>query len=223
MERFNKKLMLITIFSCILLLSGCDKIHLGPYNAAKDDTGSVQSANDQTDSDALTEQNNNQATIDGQDNKDDTSGADSTEPTKSPDSVQTNIQTVANTELNIYSINVDTGDIEPVTALIPQGTEVTPELIVNKVAEAMADQSLTVGIQSVTTQKDAVVVNFYKDQPPLKDVGGGIESAILDAIAQSLTDNNLKNYSKVIYRVEGKAYVSDHFELGIDEVYLGNN
>ena len=112
--------------------------------------------------------------------------------------------------------------MEPKTALIPNNEKITPELIVTTVVESMADQSLNVGIDSVTTKDDTVIVSFKSNQPPLVNVGAGIEASILDAIAQSLTEN-LKDYSKIIYRVDGKAYVSDHYELGINEVYLGDN
>ena len=50
-------------------------------------------------------------------------------------------------------------------------------------------------------------------------MGSGNEAAILDAIAQSLLDN-LTDYSKVIFRVEGKAYVSGVFEMDINDVYM---
>jgi cytoskeletal protein RodZ len=231
MGRFNKNFLLFMIFACILLLSGCNKIHLGTFNAAEE----------QTKSETDTDQGNTKTETDEKDNKgndtdsqkdadsitdtpaDSDSGPDTDAASSDADNtLQGTIQPVANAELMIYTINMDNGEIEPKTALIPEDKEITPELIVSTVVESMADQALTVGVDSVTTQDDAVIVSFKSDQPPLVNVGAGIEAAILDAIAQSLTEN-LKDYSKVIYRVEGKAYASDHFELGINEVYLGDN
>ena len=118
----------------------------------------------------------------------------------------------------IYVVNNSTG-LDPVTALVPADSEITPQLIVDTVVESMADQSLVVGIESVTTQDDVVIISFYSDQPPLSNVGSGLENAILDALAQSLTDN-LDDYNKIIYRVEGNAYKSGHIELDIDEIYF---
>ncbi len=103
--------------------------------------------------------------------------------------------------------------------MIPDDTEISAELIIDKVVEAMADKSLQIGIESVTTDADKIIVSFYSDQPPLANVGAGIELAILDAIGQSLIDN-LPDYNKIIYQVEKGAYVSGHMVLGIDEAYF---
>lgn len=214
MKRFNNKLILITILTCILILSGCNKIRLSTYDASKEEAGTK----------VTLDQNNKEIPIDGQDNaiKDADISPTIAEPTEKPSPVSVGIQPTANKQLMIYTIDSNSGDIGPSTALIPEGEAITPELIVDTVVESMADESLMIGIENVSTEGDAVIVSFYSDQPPLKDVGGGIETAILNAIAQSLIDN-LDNYSKVIYRVEGNAYVSDHYELGINEVYLVEN
>lgn len=215
MERFNKKLILITILTCIFILSGCSNIRLRTFDASDNESGS----------NITTDEDDNQPSIDDKGNADNTvDNTEDAEPTPSVNVSPTisNIKPNANTELLIFSINAESGEIEPVTVLIPEDKEITPELIVSKVVESMTDQSLSIGVESVTTEKDAVVVSFYSDQPPLSDVGGGIESAILDAIAQSLIDN-LDEYSKVIYRVEGESYISDHFDLEFDEVYLDAN
>jgi hypothetical protein len=114
---------------------------------------------------------------------------------------------------------MDTGVTEPFTVAVAKDTVITPELIVDKVVEAMADRSLEVGIEYVKTEKDTVIVSFYRDKAPLSEGGIIYEGPILDAIAMSLIDN-LKDYNKIIYRAEGKAYVSDHIELGINEPYM---
>ncbi|MDF2539332.1 MAG: hypothetical protein K0S76_2353 [Herbinix sp.] len=211
MERTNKKFILITIFICILLLSGCDKIRFGTYNASEEEKKS----------DITLDQNDKEKSSNKKgDNEDDTVlSADDTGKVDTTSVTANNIQPTANTELMIYTVNMDTGEIAPVTALIPEGEEITPKLIVSTVVESMTDQSLTVGIDRVDTENETVIVSFKSDQPPLTNVGGGIEFAILDAIAQSLIDN-LDDYNSVIYRVEGKAYSSEHITLKIDEVYL---
>lgn len=142
------------------------------------------------------------------------------EPTKVATPTPSVIQPTANKELSVFTVNIDSGDIQPITALVPEGSAITPELIVNTVVEAMEDQSIVVGIDSITTESDAIIVSFKSDKAPLDNVGAGYEVAILDAIAQSLIDNT--DYHKVIYRVEGKEYVSGHIQLGINEVYLGD-
>jgi len=196
-----------------LILSGCNKARLSTNNTDEEEAGSKITL-DQDEKLVPTDKIEN--------SEDEVTIPNEVEPTESASGVNPGIQPVANTELMIYTIDSNSGDIEPDIALIPEGNVITPELIVTTAVESMADQSLKVGIENVSTEGDAVIVSFYSDQPPLRDVGGGIETAILNALAQSLLDN-LDDYSKVIYRVEGNAYSSDHIELGFDEVYLSEN
>jgi hypothetical protein len=228
MKRNNRVLILITILTCVLILFACKNISLNTYDAAKDTKSTTENGQDS----GQTKEGNGQEALStdagqsgteksGTDNgSPDAKKAGSDQEEGEEDPTPTLIQPTANTELTIFTVNSD-AEVKPATALIPVGTEITPQLIVDTVKEALAENSLMVGIESVTTKEDAVIVSFYSDQPPLADVGAGYEGAILDAIAQSLTDN-LDDYNKVIYRVEGKAYVSGHVELGIDEVYLSD-
>lgn len=123
-------------------------------------------------------------------------------------------------ELSIYSISAETAEKISVIAMIPSDTEITPELIVDKVVESMEDESFTVGIDSVTTNEDMVIVSFTGDQPPVKNVGSSVEAEILDAIAQSLLDNLSDTYNKVVFRVMDGPYMSGHFEFDINHVYM---
>ncbi|MBH1942378.1 hypothetical protein I5677_15860 [Mobilitalea sibirica] len=212
MKSNQKKIILTTILIFTILLYGCDKIRVNTYKeAGEPGVESAQKKAKNSDSESIEDDSEDisditMATQEEDDNKD--------EPTP------TGIQPVDNVELLVYTIN-GAANLEAVTALIPEGKEITPQLIVDTVKSSMADNSLSIGIESVTTEDDAVIVSFYSDQPPLMNVGAGMEAAILDAIAQSLIDN-LDDYNKVIYRVEGNAYSSGHIELDINEVYLGN-
>ncbi|MDD5936621.1 MAG: hypothetical protein PUC65_13845 [Clostridiales bacterium] len=123
------------------------------------------------------------------------------------------------TELSIYSIDSQSSQVISITAMVDGEEKITPQIIVDKVVEAMGDVAVTIGIDSVTTKDSAVIVSFQEDQPPVTDVDSSIEKEILDAIAQSLIDN-LPEYNKVIYRVMGKAYTSDHITMGLDEIYM---
>ncbi|MDF2542034.1 MAG: hypothetical protein K0S47_1752 [Herbinix sp.] len=217
MERSNKKFIWITLLLCILLLTGCNKVHFNTFDGSEKE--------DQTTEADITQIPEDSAKKVDQDAEEDTTDQEVTSDEIMADTLAitpTQLEPAANLELNIYSINDDTGEIEPVTALIPEDNEITPTLIVDQVVDSMADKSLNVGIEKVSTEGDSVIVSFYGDQPPLSNVGAGIEAAILDAIAQSLIDN-LKDYNKVIFRKEGKAYISGHIELDLNEVYLGAN
>lgn len=119
-------------------------------------------------------------------------------------------------EVTIYSISPNSLEKMAVTVLM---IEVTPESIVEEVVSAMKDEAFFIGINEVIPQKDTVIVDFKANTPPVVDVGASVEGTILDAIGQSILDN-LPEYSGVIFRIEGKAYETGHFEMGIDEVYI---
>lgn len=134
----------------------------------------------------------------------------------------TAIEPVVTKEVNIYTMNETTLQVESAIALVPADTVLTPEIIVDMVVDSFADRLVIVGIDSVTKKDDTVIVSFLKNEAPLYNAGSGLESTILDAIAQSLVDN-LPEYPKVIFRAEGEAYATGHNEFRIDEVYLDNN
>ncbi len=211
MKRYNKKYLMITILLCCLVLFGCKNIRLITYK----DTDSSSTNNQQT---KQSEENDQKDPSDKEIKKDNNpveAGTDNKELLTPTPIV---IQPAANIELVVYTVNSE-AKVEAVIASVPQDSEITPQLIVETVKEAMAENSLMIGIESVTTENTAVIVSFYADKAPLSNVGTGYEAAILDAIAQSLVEN-LDDFNKVIYRVEGEAYNSGHIELGIDEVYL---
>jgi hypothetical protein len=214
MERLKRLFLLILMVTGLLLLTGCNLFSLDVFDASEEDkTPVITLAPSEAEKDNSS--SNNESTPEG------TSSIEtkqSTEPTPTP----SEIQPTASIELPLFTVNVDTGEIEAVTALVPADTEITPDLIVEKVIESMADRSLEVGIEAVSTEGKAVIVSFYKDKAPLSEMGSGYEAAILDAIAQSLIDN-LEDYNKVIYRAEGEAYTSGHFEFDINDVYLEDN
>lgn len=128
----------------------------------------------------------------------------------------------ATKEISIYTMNENTQDVESVSAFVSEDTKITPEFIVDKVTDSLAERLIDVGIDSVTTEKDTVIVSFLSDAPPVVQVDLTIETTILDAIAQSLVDN-LPEYPKVIFRIEGKEYKSDNLSFGLNSVYLDGN
>ncbi len=132
------------------------------------------------------------------------------------------IEPVATKEVYIYTFNETSFNVESAVALVPVDQELTPELVVDTVVDSFADRLVEVGIDEVITKDDTVIVSFKEETAPYMNTGSGLEGSILDSIAQSLVDN-FKEYPKVIFRVDGKAYASGHFEYGIDEVYLDGN
>jgi len=207
----------------MLLFNGCDKVRFRVYKDNEETNVGIE--NDEDNNDISDKKNDGSDDVNDNDiNKPANSqtenagllGSMETQNTYNPS--PTAIQPTQNVELMIYVVD-NSDDLDPVYALVPADKEITPQLIVDTVVDSMADRSIFIGIESVTTEGDTVIVSFSSDKAPLKDVGAGFETAILNAIAQSIVDN-LDEYNKVIYRVEGGPYKSGHLELGIDEVYF---
>lgn len=211
-------IILIVILSIFLV--GCSSVHFRTFTGEEDNkapvTQQTQENEKQTDTQVNKKDENDKkdTTSYSSDNKSDASIKDEgkTETTVT-------IQPVQTKELKIYSIDNNNYELVDATALIPMDSKITPEFIVKTVVNTLRDLSLEVGYHSVSTKDDIVIVDFRSDMSPVYNVGAGVEAAILDAIAQSLLDN-LNDYKKVIYRVDGKAYVTGHIELGLDEIYL---
>lgn len=225
MKRSNKYFMLVIMIT-VIFLAGCNKFSLDfnkgneektPSDAVKslEEIGKLEEEEDKDETGMVSD--SSAIKSDTQEEKaNESASSETTTPTETPTEIP--IQPSANIDLPIYIVNAETAEIEPVTALIPEDSEITPELIVATVIESMADQEIILATDQVTTEGKAIVVSFIKDKSPASDMGAGYEIAILDAITLSLTDN-LKNYDGVIFRLEGKAYQSGHIELGINELW----
>ncbi|MFU0828759.1 MAG: hypothetical protein ACFWTJ_14740 [Lachnoclostridium sp.] len=195
------------IMSLLMMANGCS---LKPDKQILDNTNI--NSNQTAEEYVLTDENTDEIS-ESADNTTVNTGTESSE--------EQTVVPAATKEVSIYTINEDTNGVESVVALVPEDAKITPELIIELVTDSMADNLVEVGIDKVSTQKDTVIVSFKSDQPPITNVESKLEKTILDAIAQSLVDN-LKDYPKVIFRVEGKAYKSSNFSFGIDQVYLDN-
>ena len=206
-SRKKKRIFFIMMISIALSVSACKE----PDNKQGDDSTVTNSMDNTIDSsvDSENEENKSQDSVVNSNDNDTTEEID-----------LESVESVATKEVSIYTMNESSLGVEMVTALIPEDSEITPQLIVDLVSDSLADCLVTVGIESITTEGDAVIVSFLSNQPPLTNVGSGLEGTILDAYAQSLVDNLKEKYPKVIFRKEGQAYSSGHFVYGIDEVYL---
>lgn len=138
------------------------------------------------------------------------------------ETAKSTVAPIAKKEIPIYTMDETTQEVEAVTAAVSEDTEITPELIVDLVAASLAERLIDVDIDSVTKEQDTVIVSFIADAPPVINVDLSVETTILDAIAQSLVDN-LLDYQKVIFRVEGKGYQSANLSFGLNDIYLDGN
>lgn len=123
------------------------------------------------------------------------------------------------TELPIYTINSDLVELTAVTALVSADREITEKVVAGAVEDALADSGIYVTVNSVTKDGTVVTVDFSSSAPPVVQVGASIEGMILDAFGQSILDN-IADCSGVAFSVDGGPYVSGHFELEKDDIYM---
>lgn len=130
------------------------------------------------------------------------------------------IAPLENHEITIYTLNSDTLEKEAITILVMVEDELTPDLIVEQVVEAMEDEGFYIGINKTVVKDDGVRIDFKSDAAPVVDVGASVEGSIIDILAQSILDN-LPQYKKIYISIEDKPYCSGHLEFKLDDVYLG--
>ena len=122
-------------------------------------------------------------------------------------------------ELQIYTLSADLENVEAVTAHVSVEVDLTPEIIIGVVLEALADTAYFVEVTDISIKDDMIVVDFDKEGPPVTNTHHTVEVAILDAIGQSLLDN-LSAYNRISYSIEGEAYQTKNIELALGESYI---
>lgn len=206
-----QRLFLSITFILVLLLTACDSKENKQADMNNDaQTSSTIESTETSDKSYNKENANSLESADSYPSQE-TTDSNKNEVTSEP---------VGTKQITIYTISDTSGEVEVYPALISEDTDLTPELIVDMVTDALADSSIIVDIDKVTEKDDTVIVSFKSGNPPVEGVGSGTETAILDAYAQSLVDNFKDKYPKVIFQLDGKAYSSGHYLFKLDEVYL---
>ncbi|MCR5639314.1 MAG: hypothetical protein K6F97_10835 [Lachnospiraceae bacterium] len=118
-----------------------------------------------------------------------------------------------------YTVDPSTGEKEPGTAYMEKGEVLNAEYICTFEADIISGDISDVVIDSVTENENTVIVSFTKDSAPASGLSKKIEQYVLDCFAQSLIEN-LDYCKKVIFRIEGEAYVSNNLSYDKDFVYL---
>ncbi len=139
--------------------------------------------------------------------------------TPQPTDVPLTVAPSVTTELPIYTVSGDFTELTAVTALVVAEEEITEQVVVEAVVDALADSAIYVTVNQVTRNQDVVIVDFDATSPPVAQVGASIEGLILDAFGQSLLDN-VSGCNAVGFSVDGGDYFSGHFEFSKDDIYM---
>lgn len=218
-RRFNK--ISVTLLFCILLLSGCNsnpsKQQVGDSNQQMQGILTEEPKQDES---AKTEIENGDET--GKQGKSaDENASTGSDRSESEDAEATISQVIppVTVEVPIYTMNTETMETKATVASVSEETEITAELIVQLVISDIADKSYVIEVNQVSIEDSYAVIDFSSKTPPVVNVGDKTEGTILDALAFSLLDN-LEECKGVIFRVDGKAYVSENFSFEKNEIYL---
>lgn len=123
------------------------------------------------------------------------------------------------TNITYYTLSEEL-EVEEVTSPVTGNGELTEREFVDYVTATMEDVSVTVTVDDVTADGANVVVDFGSESVPVRFANTRLESAILDALAQSLLDN-FPEYSGVVFRAGGQAYRSENRSFELNEIYMG--
>lgn len=130
------------------------------------------------------------------------------------------IAPTATKEVSIYTLDLNSTEIVSKEALVSEDTEITPELLTGLVTDSLSDAMIIIDIDYVRVEEDSVIISLGADSLEVLESSKEMETAILDVLAQSMVDNFITEYPKVIFRIEDKAYTSKYRSLGVDEIYL---
>lgn len=148
-------------------------------------------------------------------------GGNRNTPSETAPVEETNANGMKNEEIDIYTINETSLELEDIKAAVSYEGELTPQIVVDAVTDSFLEHGIEIGIDHVETEGDMVIVSFTgedKNKAPVCNAGTGVEGVILDAVSQSLLDN-IDSCKEVVFRIEDKAYESGTFAFDYDQAY----
>ena len=138
--------------------------------------------------------------------------------TESQPKVTQQVTESGETELPVYTIDMDTMQSVRETVYLMEGEKLNSENILKKVIELFKINAIEIEVNGIKQKKDVMYVSFAKNSAPIVDVSQKVEEVILESIAKSLLDN-LEDVNKIVFQVDSEAYKSENLELGKNEVY----
>lgn len=130
--------------------------------------------------------------------------------TDSPDNSTTELKSV-----NYYIVDPQTHELMVATAYVPAESALTPEQLMEFIIDSMADYFIIVDYDSVELDGKVMTVSLTEEIENIAEENETLETAILDAIAQSMLDN-IADCSSVSFNIMGGPYhtVNRQFETG---------
>jgi len=122
------------------------------------------------------------------------------------------------TKLGYYSVD-SSGRIIRATSLVSESKEITPELIIGYVTDSLEDESIVLKVDSISIEGKTCVISFDDSIRTVASEGIKLETAVLDAISQSILDN-IDSVDAMCFRINNEAYSTTNLKFSIDSVYM---
>lgn len=124
------------------------------------------------------------------------------------------------TKIGYYSVDTS-GKIKRATSLVNDSASVTPELILSYFVDSLEDESIVLEIDDVSVQDEICRISFNDSIYDVSSMGKIVETAVLDAAAQSILDN-IDDVTGVSYYINNKQYSTNNYSFELNSIYMGN-
>lgn len=118
--------------------------------------------------------------------------------------------------ITVYSVDPDSLTLVPVS--VKKGKEaISEKYIISLVLSNLIEYQIKTPV--LRKKGKRLYVSFFPGGEPVKNCNRKLEKLILECFANSLLDN-IESCHDIIFQVNGRAYKSDNFEFGPEEIYL---
>lgn len=121
--------------------------------------------------------------------------------------------------LAYYSLNGTTYEKELNKAMVSGKTDTTPDYVLSLFVSSLEEIDIDVSLNETKAEGNTLFIDVQSTSGYLNGADEELETAILDAAAQSILDN-FKECEKIIFLTDGGAYKSGNFDFSTDYVYM---
>lgn len=121
--------------------------------------------------------------------------------------------------LAYYSLNGTTYEKELNKAMVSGKTDATPDFVLSLFVSSLEEIDIDVSLNATKAEGDTFFIDVQGTSGYLNGADEELETAILDAAAQSILDN-FSECAKIVFLIDDGAYKSGNFDFTIDHVYM---
>lgn len=123
--------------------------------------------------------------------------------------------------LRYYTVQTSDNSVIAAVSMVPAGSVITPQLIINYVVDSLEDESISLSLPSAELKNGRCTVCFDSSIFKIANKDSNLETAVLDAIAQSILDN-VADCQQISLSIDGRDYDTANLYFGINDIYMDN-